>query len=117
MLTATAEQRKVFAETERLRREIAGAVAKAATQMTTARSQLALYSPAYLEQLKSVVDQAARSYAQNATSLLIYLDAKRTYFDTLADYYEAIANLAGSRAELESAVGVPLESTPSSSTP
>ena len=117
VLTATAEQRRVLAETEQLRREIAGAVAKAATQMTTARSQLALYSPAYLDQLKSVVDQAERSYAQNVTSLLIYLDAKRTYFDTLADYYEAVANLASSRAELESAVGAPLESTPSSSTP
>ena len=117
ILTATAEQRRVLAETEQLRREIAGAVAKAATQMTTARSQLALYSPAYLDQLKSVVDQAERSYAQNVTSLLIYLDAKRTYFDTLADYYEAVANLAGSRAELESAVGAPLESTHFSSTP
>ncbi len=117
LLTATAEQRKVLAETERLRREIVGAVTKAATQLTTARRQLALYTPGYLEQLKSVVDQAERSYAQNATSLLIYLDAKRTYFDTLADYYEAIASVASHRAELESAVGVPLEIQSSKSNP
>lgn len=117
ILTATAEQRKVLAETERLRREITGAVAKAATQLTTARNQLALYSPAYLEQLKAVVEQAEKSYAQNATSLLIYLDAKRTYFDTLADYYEAVASVATHRAELESAVGVPLELKSSPSTP
>ncbi|MEO6873790.1 MAG: TolC family protein [Opitutaceae bacterium] len=109
VLTATAAQRQVLAETEQLRREIAGAVTKAATQLAAARSQLALYSPAYLAQLKAVVEQAERSYAQNATSLLIYLDAKRTYFDTLADYYDAIANVARSRAALESAVGVPLE--------
>lgn len=109
ILTATAEQRKVLAETERLRREIIGAVAKAATQLAGARAQLALYSPAYLDQLKAVVAQAEQSYAANATSLLIYLDAKRTYFDTLADYHEAIANAASSRAELESAVGTPLE--------
>lgn len=108
ILTATAEQRKVLAETDALRREITGAVAKAATQLTGARAQLALYSPAYLDQLKSVVEQAERSYAQNATSLLIYLDAKRTYFDTLADYHEAIADVAAARAELESAVGAPL---------
>ena len=108
MLTATAEQRKVLAETERLRREITGAVTLAATQLENARAQLALYSPAYLEQLKAVVAQAEQSYAANATSLLIYLDAKRTYFDTLADYREAIANVATSRAELESAVGAPL---------
>ena len=114
ILTATAEQRKILAETEQLRREITGAVAKAATQLTTARNQLALYSPAYLDQLKSVVAQAEHSYAQNATSLLIYLDAKRTYFDTLADYYEAIAAVASSRATLESAVGVSFEPSASS---
>ncbi len=108
ILTATAEQRKVLAETERLRREITGAVTIAATQLENARAQLALYPPAYLEQLKAVVAQAEQSYAANATSLLIYLDAKRTYFDTLADYREAIANVATSRAELESAVGAPL---------
>ncbi|MBS0163997.1 MAG: TolC family protein [Nitrospira sp.] len=108
ILTATAEQRKVLAETDALRREITGAVAKAATQLAGARAQLALYSPAYLDQLKAVVAQAEKSYAQNATSLLIYLDARRTYFDTLADYHEAIADVATARAELESAVGAPL---------
>ena len=117
LLTATAEQRKVLAETERLRREIVGAVTKSATQLATARGQLALYTPGYLEQLKAVVDQAERSYAQNATSLLIYLDAKRTYFDTLADYNEAVASVAVHRAELESAVGVPLEIKSSKTTP
>ncbi len=115
--TATAEQRKVLAETERLRREITGAVTKAATQLTTARNQLALYAPAYLEQLKTVVEQAEKSYTQNATTLLIYLDAKRTYFDTLADYYEAVASVATHRAELESAVGVPLEFKSSKTNP
>lgn len=115
LLTATAEQRKVAAETEHLKREIAGAVAKAATQLTTARAQLSLYSPAYLDQLKSVAGQAEQSYAQNLTSLLIYLDAKRTYFDTLADYHQAVADVARARAELESSVGVSL-TTPSSTT-
>jgi cobalt-zinc-cadmium efflux system outer membrane protein len=108
ILTATAEQRKVLAETNALCREITGAVARAATQLAGARAQLALYSPDYLGQLKRVVEQAESSYAQNATSLLIYLDAKRTYFDTLADYHAAIAAVATARAELESAVGTPL---------
>ena len=117
ILTASAEQRRALAEIERLRREITGAVAKASTQLATAHSLLALYPQSYLDQLKAVVEQAERSYAQNATSLLIYLDAKRTYFDTLASYYEAIGNAATSRAELESALGVPLESNPSLSNP
>lgn len=117
MLTASAEQRRALAEIERLRREIAGSVAKASTQLVTAHSFLALYPQSYLDQLKAVVEQAERSYAQNATSLLIYLDAKRTYFDTLASYYAAIGNAATSRAELESALGVPLEPSPSISNP
>jgi outer membrane protein TolC len=47
-----------------------------------------------------------------ATTLIIYLDAKRTYFDTLANYYESLGNVAEQRAELQSAVGVPLELKP-----
>ncbi len=109
LLTATADQRKILAETDNVRREITSAVARAATQLAGARAQLTLYSPAYLDQLKAVVAQAENSYAQNATSLLIYLDAQRTYFDTLADYHEAIAAVAIARAELESAVGAPLQ--------
>lgn len=106
--TASAEQRKALAEADQLRREIAGAVTQAFTRLVTARDQRALYTPAYLDQLKSVVAQAEQSYAQSATSLLIYLDAKRTYFDTLADYYEAIADVATNRAALESAIGAPV---------
>ena len=56
--------------------------------------------------------QAEQGYAQSATTLLIYLDAKRTYFDTLADYYESLAKVAETRSDLESAVGVPLEIKP-----
>ncbi|HVS52391.1 MAG TPA: TolC family protein [Opitutaceae bacterium] len=113
VMSATAEERKAQAERERLRREIVGAVTKAASQLDVARQQLAVYSPAYLDRLKTVVQEAEQSYARNATSLLIYLDAKRTYFDTLADYYQAIATVASNRAALESAVGVPLETKPS----
>lgn len=113
VLTAAAEQRRILADTERLRREIAGAVAQAAAQFESAQRQLALYSQEYLDQLEAVVAQAEHSYAQNVTSLLIYLDARRTHFDTLADYYEAIASVAASRAALESAAGVPLDSIPS----
>ncbi|MFA6286127.1 MAG: TolC family protein [Opitutaceae bacterium] len=115
ILAASAEQRKVQAETEKLRREIVWAVTQAATRLETAHGQLALYTPAYLDQLKAVVEQAERGYAQNATSLLIYLDARRTYFDTLSDYQEAVADVAVSRAELESAVGAPLESASTNS--
>ena len=92
-----------------MRAEIAGEVTKASATLQIAKEQLALYSPAFLEQLKNLMAQAEQGYAQSATTLLIYLDAKRTYFDTLADYYESLAKVAETRSDLESAVGVPLD--------
>ena len=107
--TATAAQKKALAETEMLRREIVNAVMAAEQNLITANSQLALYTPEFRDRLRALVGQAEKSYAQSATTLLIYLDARRTYFDTLADYNESLAEAARARAELESAVGVPLD--------
>jgi cobalt-zinc-cadmium efflux system outer membrane protein len=107
--TARAEEQKEVAAAEKLRAEIAGAVTKASATLDVSREQLALYTPAFLDKLKAFVSQAEKSYAQNATTVLIYLDAKRTYFDALASYYETLGHVATSRAELESAIGVPIE--------
>ena len=52
----------------------------------------ARFPPATSEQFRSIPD---------STTL--------TYFDTLASYYDALGNVAEQRAELESAVGVPLD--------
>ncbi len=110
--TATAEQAKVGAEVEKLRAEIRGEVTQSAEALRIARGQLALYSPAFLEKLRAFVQQAERGYAQNATTLIIYLDAKRTYFDTLTSYYEALGRVAEASSDLESAVGIPLDLKP-----
>jgi cobalt-zinc-cadmium efflux system outer membrane protein len=110
--TATAEQVKARGELDKLRLEIRGEVTKSAEALRIASSQLALYSPAFLDKLKAFVQQAEQGYAQNATTLIIYLDAKRTYFDALTDYYEALSKVTENRADLESAVGVPLEFQP-----
>ena len=107
--TATAGQQKSLAETERLRLEIVRAVTTAEQNLRTANAQLALYTPEFRNRLRALVEQAEKSYAQSATTLLIYLDARRTYFDSLADYNETLARAAGARADLESAVGVPLD--------
>lgn len=107
--SATAEQQKALAEIETLQRDIARSVATASERLQAARDQLKLYSPDFRDRLKNLMDRAEQSYAQNATSLLIYLDAKRTYFETMADYTENLAKIAEAHAELESAVGVPLE--------
>jgi outer membrane protein, heavy metal efflux system len=110
--TATAEQKKVLGELEKTRAEVAAEVTTAAANLQAAQAQLALYSPAFLDQLKGLMAQAEQGYAQNATTLLIYLDAKRTYFDTLVDYYDSLSKVAETRSELESAVGVPLDLKP-----
>jgi cobalt-zinc-cadmium efflux system outer membrane protein len=110
--TATGEQRKALAEIEKTRVEIAGEVTKAAAGLKVAKESAALYTEEFLRQLRSFVGQAEQGYAQSATTLIIYLDAKRTYFDTLSSYYEALGKVAAGRAELESAIGVPLEAKP-----
>ena len=110
--TATADQKKALVEIEKTRLEIASGVTKSAEALRIAREQLALYTPAFLDKLKGVAAQAEQSYAQNATTLIIYLDAKRTYFDTLAQYYESLGNVAQQLAELESSVGVSLSAKP-----
>jgi outer membrane protein, heavy metal efflux system len=107
--TARAQEEKEIAAAEKLRAEIAGAVTKASATLAVAREQLALYTPAFLDKLKAFVNQAEKSYAQNATTVLIYLDAKRTYFDALTSYYETLGHVAASHAELESAIGVPVD--------
>ena len=107
--TATAQQQRALAETQKAQVEIGSAVTKATEKLEVAKKELALYTPDLLAKLKGFVAQAEKQYAQSTTTLLIYLDAKKTYFDTLADYYGAVGNIATVRTELESAVGVPLE--------
>lgn len=110
--TVTAQQQQTIAEIRRLRLEIAGGVTGAAANLGVARDQLALYSPAFLDKMRAFVKQAEEGYAQSATTLIIYLEAKKTYFDTLTNYYEALGRVAESRAELESSIGVPLDLKP-----
>ena len=107
--TVTAEQQKILAEIEKTRLEITGAVNRSAENLRVAQEQLALYTPAFLDALRTFLSQAERSYAQNATTLIIYLDAKRTYFDAMSQYYRSLGAVAEQRAELEAAVGVPLD--------
>jgi cobalt-zinc-cadmium efflux system outer membrane protein len=107
--TASGEQRKAIAEIQKARNEIVGEVTKAAAELHAAREAAALYTPEFLAKLKAFVGQAEQSYAQSATTLIIYLDAKRTYFDTLSAYYESLGKVAAGSAELESAVGVPID--------
>jgi cobalt-zinc-cadmium efflux system outer membrane protein len=109
---ATAWQRKTRAEIQTARARLAGEVVASAARWQSAIKAAQLYPPDYLRKLKAFLTQTEESYAQRATPLLIYLDAKRTYFESLRSYYESLTTIAESRAALESAVGVPLDLNP-----
>jgi cobalt-zinc-cadmium efflux system outer membrane protein len=102
---AAAEERRAGAETEKLRQEIASAVRAAQEKVRLAEEQKDLYAPAFLSDLKNIVDRAEKVYGQNATSLLIYLEARRSYYETLTDYYLALGRWVDSHLDLEAAIG------------
>lgn len=106
--TATAAQEKALAELDKLRREILRDVTIAAQNLTAAKASHALYTPALRDKLKAALDAAAQSYSEGRMPLLLYLESQRTYFDTQADYFETLQKQFETQAELESALGVPL---------
>lgn len=107
--TATATQEKALAEVEKLRREILRDVTTASQNFTAAKDSLTFYTPALRDKLKTALDAAAQSYSEGRTPLLLYLESQRTYFGTQADYFETLQKTFETQAELESAIGVPLD--------
>jgi len=106
--SATAAQEKALAELDKLRREILGDVATAVQNLSAAKDSLAFYTPDLRDKLKASLDAAAQGYAEGRTPLLLYLEVQRTYFDTQADYFDTLQKIFAAQAELESAIGVPL---------
>ena len=106
--SATAAQEKAMAELAKLRREILGDVTAAAQNLTAAKESIAFYTPDLRDKLKAALDAAALGYTEGRTPLLLYLEAQRTYFDTQADYFDTLQKTFAAQAELESALGVPL---------
>jgi cobalt-zinc-cadmium efflux system outer membrane protein len=106
--TATAEQQRALAELDTLRRDIIREVSSAAQLLAAARESLAIYTPAFRGKLKAALDNASQSYAEGRTSLLVYLETERTYYDTEAGYYETLQRLYDAQAALEAGLGMPL---------
>ena len=107
--TATAAQDKALAELNKLRSDILRDVTAAAQNLAAARESLAFYSPAFRAKLKAALDAAAQGYSEGKLPFLIYLESQRTYFDTQTDYFDTLQKTYEARAELESAVGIPLD--------
>lgn len=107
--SAQAEERRARAELEKLKREITASVLAAQEKLRIASEQLALYTPEFLESLKNIMERAEKVYGQSSTTLLIYLEARRSYFESLTDYYQALGEWVASHTELEAALGAPIE--------
>lgn len=106
---ASGNYRTALAQVDATRADVAKTVAEAAERFAAARESAELYTPDFLDRLKAAAAQAEASLANNATTLLLYLEAKRTYYDSLADYYETLSTVAETRADLEMAMGCTLE--------
>lgn len=110
MQTASAEYRGAQAELEQVKREVSLAVLESEDKVRQSEEQLALYTPEFLDSLKSMMVRAEKVYGQSATTLLIYLETRRSYFESMTDYYLALEQYAESRLDLQAAVGVVFES-------
>lgn len=106
--SATAELEKMRAGLDQLEREITSEVITASQNLAAAQDSLAYFTPALRAKLKTALDTAEQSYSEGRTSLLLYLEAQRTYFDTQADYLTTRQRLHVAEAELASAIGLPL---------
>ncbi|HEY9509589.1 MAG TPA: TolC family protein [Verrucomicrobiae bacterium] len=111
LATATAEQERALAELENLRREIQRDVTIGWQNLIAARESLAFYTPELRAKLKASLDAASQSYSAGQTPLLLYLESQRTYFDTQADYFDALQKCYETQAAVESAAGHSLQST------
>ncbi len=106
--TAEAEERRASAELDKLRQEVLRDVLTSSQELAAAKEGLSYYTPELLAKLRGALDAAAGTYAEGRTTLLVFLETQRTYFNTQADYFETLQKLYDARATLEAAVGVPL---------
>ena len=106
---AIAEQERSLGELDKLRQEILRHVTTAGQNLAAVKEALTNYTPEFLERLRASLNAASQSYGEGRTPLLLFLETQRTYFETQASYFENLEKFYQSRAELESAVGVPLE--------
>ena len=108
--SATAGQQKVLAELETARRDVSLRVAIASMQLAATQESLALHTPQLIAKLNKSLTAASQSYSEGRMPLLLYLETQRAWFDTQNECFEARKKCFEALAELESALGVPLES-------
>lgn len=103
--TAEAERRRAVAELAKFKQELSASVLASRERVACVREQLALYTPEFLAELKDILARTGAVYDQSATSLLMFLEARRSYYAGLSDHYETIGLLAEAQSELATAIG------------
>jgi cobalt-zinc-cadmium efflux system outer membrane protein len=106
--TAEAEERRASAELDKLRQEVLRDVLTSSQELAAAKEGLSYYTPKLLAKLSGALDTAAGAYAEGRTTLLVFLETQRTYFNTQADYFDTLQKLYEARATLEAAMGISL---------
>lgn len=85
----------------RIEREVLQALAK----FVTAAEKVARYEGGYLDKADRALKVTERSYREGAQSLLVFLEAERTYAESRADYLDTQFEHRQALLELERAVG------------
>ena len=107
--TATAEQQKLLAEIEKTRLEIAGAVTKATKDLELAHSEFSLYTPAFLDSSRL----SSRRRKRATRKAPPHSSSTSTPSEPIRHTGQLLRGARQRRrttAELEAAVGVPLNS-------
>jgi outer membrane protein, heavy metal efflux system len=114
MAAATAEARRIDADTELFRRRVAREVTDALDALRAAETQRAALAPHLGDGARVALRAVQASYAEGEITLAEWLDAVRAYQDAESTYVALQADVAIGRAALERAVGAP-QTMPSTS--
>lgn len=105
---AQAENRRVVAEMEAVKRRITREVLEAHDALTAVEEQRTLLAPQLGAPAAAALRSAQVAYAEGEISLLEWLDAVRAYHEAESVYSSLLADLAIQRATLERVIASPL---------
>lgn len=109
IIRATAESQRQQAEFRRVKLQVSREVEQAFNQLTTQSGFAKQMEADYLPSARRVRDTAQQSFRLGAIDLVVFIDAERTYRETLRSYTQALFDLRLSFSTLEAAVGEDLK--------
>lgn len=100
------------AQLEQTRQTVRLEVDAAYLDLTRAQQIVASFQDGILPRAGSLLTRIEQGYTLGASTILDLIDAQQTYRSTRRDYYAAIGDHRRALAQLERAVGVPIDSLP-----